>query len=72
MYKSMKLRAKTVESIYGEGRSDPTVFGKMVINALNVDGKIHERILKDLRFLPDMSAFADDIKAWSQEAAQAG
>ena len=70
IYNNLRLRAKTVESVYGEGRSEPKVFGKMVINTptSNADA-LHKEILKDLRVLANISSFSDQIKTWSKQAA---
>ena len=69
IHKTMKLRAKVVEDMYGEGRSDPTAFGHMLINAMNIDAKIPEKLLENIRFLPNMLGFIDEVKDWSQDAA---
>lgn len=69
-YNTLKLRANPVESAYGEGRSDPKIFGEMVLNT-PLDGidKVANRTLKDLRLLPKLTDFKQQIKDWSQDAA---
>ena len=69
-YNTLKLRANPIEETYGEGRSDPKIFGEMVLNT-PIDGidKIAGRILKDLRLLPKLTDFKQQIKDWSQDAA---
>ena len=70
LYNSLRLRAKVVEKAFGEGRSDPRVFGKMVINTPTNDSKsLHEHVLKDLRVLANISSFSKQIRTWSQKAA---
>ena len=69
-YNALKLRSNPVEAAYGEGRSDPKVFGEMVINT-PIEGieKIANTVMKDLRLLPKLTDFKEQIKDWSQDAA---
>lgn len=71
-YNTLKLRSAPVEKAYGEGRSDPKVFGEMVLNT-PVDGidKIANDVLKDLRLLPRLTDFKQEILDWSRDAATA-
>ena len=69
MYKTLKLRAKSMESLFGEGRSDPTVFGQMVINSMNSDKRLYEKALENIRWLPSMTGFVNEVKQWSTDAA---
>ena len=68
-YNTLKLRANPIEETYGEGRSDPKIFGEMVLNT-PIDGidKIAGRILNH-RLLPKLTDFKQQIKDWSQDAA---
>ena len=68
MHKSLKLRSKLIEDTYGEGRSDPGVFCQMLLNSTNVDASLAGKLLHDIRWLPLMSGFSDEIVAWSEEA----
>lgn len=69
-YNTLKLRSNPVEKAYGEGRSDPKIFGEMVLNTPvdNIDS-IATDILRDLRLLPKLTDFKQQIKDWSQDAA---
>ena len=71
-YNTLKLRSNAVESVYGEGRSDPKVFGEMVLNT-PIEGieKISYDVLRDLRLLPKLASFKQQIKDWSQDASVA-
>ena len=70
LYNSLRLRAQAVEQVYGEGRSDHAVFGKMVINTPSSDSDaLQKHVLKDLRILANISSFSEQIKSWSMQAA---
>ena len=69
-YNTLKLRSNPVEKVYGEGRSDPKVFGEMVLNTpIDKIDEISNQILKDLRLLPKLTDFKQQIQDWSQDAA---
>jgi len=70
LYNALRLRAQVVEKTYGEGRSDPKVFGKMVINTPTTDSKsLHQHVFKNLRVLANITSFSQQIRTWSQKAA---
>lgn len=70
LYNTLKLRNAPVESAYGEGRSDPKIFGEMVLNTPidNIE-IISEKVLRDLRLLPNLNRFKKQIQDWSSDAA---
>ena len=69
-YNAFKLRSNPVEKAYGEGRSDPKIFGEMVLNTpLDRIDAIASEVLKDLRLLPKLTDFKQQIQDWSQDAA---
>lgn len=72
MYNALRLRAKPIEKIYGEGRADPRAFGEMVLNTANSkSARLTKGILKDFRVLAKLTSFSDQIKAWSEDASNA-
>ena len=72
MYNALRLRSKPIEKTYGEGRSDPKVFGEMVLNSTSENqAQLINVILKDFRILPKLSSFSDQIKDWSEDATNA-
>ena len=72
VYNGLRLRAKPIEKVYGENRSDPKVFGEMVLNSTSENqAQLLKVILKDFRILPKLSSFSDQIKSWSEDATSA-
>ena len=70
VYNTLKLRSNPVESAYGEGRSDPKIFGEMVINTpIDKIESVSNEILRDLRLLPNLNKFKQQIQDWSSDAA---
>ena len=70
VYNTLKLRSNPVEAAYGEGRSDPKIFGEMVVNTpIDTIERVSNEILKDLRLLPNLNKFKQQIQDWSSDAA---
>ena len=70
IYNTLKLRSNPVELAYGESRSDPKIFGEMVINTpIDRINEISQEVLKDLRLLPNLNKFKQQIQDWSRDAA---
>ncbi len=65
IYRSLKLRAQTVEQKLGEGMSNPGLLGQMLIES-SIENP--EKILKDLRLLPSRSRFNQQIEDWAAAA----
>lgn len=69
IYRNLKLRSKMVEDTLGEGMSDSSLFGRLMIEAPNQDrAKIAKDILPHLRLLPLYGNFSTQLKEWSQDA----
>lgn len=69
VYRSLKLRTKIVEEKLGEGMSNPSLVGQMLIDAQIKDRKkLSEDLLKDLRLLPSRTKFNKQIETWAQAA----
>ncbi|MDR1057209.1 MAG: type IVB secretion system protein IcmJDotN [Coxiellaceae bacterium] len=69
VYRSLKSRSTVVEEYLGEGMSDPSLFGRMLIGASEEDRKkIGGVVLPFLRLLPSYSKFSDQVKSWSEDA----
>lgn len=67
-YRSLKLRSQAVEEQFGEGVSNPAVFGQLLIEA-RASGLTHyEGILDDLRLLPSRASFRVQIEQWAISA----
>lgn len=69
IYRSLKLRSKIVEEKLGEGMSNPSLLGQMLIDArINERQQLSHDLLKDLRLLPSRNKFSKQIEAWAQAA----
>lgn len=68
IYRSLKLRAQLIEEKVGEGLSNPSQFGQMLIEAGEQHKKpaIQETIVKAFRLLPNLARFSAEIIAWSR------
>jgi intracellular multiplication protein IcmJ len=64
VYRSLKLRAQTVEEQMGEGMSNPAMLGQMLIET----SAKAENLLKDVRLLPSRSKFSQQIEDWAKAA----
>tara|TARA_Y200000002_G_C22688659_1_gene667134 strand:+ start:13218 stop:13829 length:612 start_codon:yes stop_codon:yes gene_type:complete len=68
-YNSLKLRSKYVEQEVGKGLSDPAMLGQMLVDTpLDHSDYVFEETMRDLRVLPKLDAFSEQIKNWSQSA----
>lgn len=68
IYRSFKFRAQTVEDKFGEGTSDPAIFGHLLIDSGHISDDISEKILKDVRLLPSRAKFRKQIEHWAASA----
>lgn len=64
VYRSLKLRAQTIEEQMGEGMSNPALLGQMLIETSTKT----ENLLKDVRLLPSRSRFSQQIDDWAKAA----
>ncbi len=67
-YRSLKFRSQLVEKQFGDGTSDPAVFGRLLIEAYSSEQEAWSRILKDLRLLPSRVKFKTLIDHWAAAA----
>ncbi|HSW69640.1 MAG TPA: type IVB secretion system protein IcmJDotN [Gammaproteobacteria bacterium] len=68
IYRSLKFRSQPVESKFGSGTSNPSVFGQLILEheAKNPESKVD--ILKDIRLLPSYTKFKVQLEAWAAAA----
>ncbi len=71
IYRSFKVRTQVVEKQFGEGTSDPSILGHLLIDTGNINNDVSKKILKDLRMLPSRAKFRRQIEAWSTSAIEA-
>jgi len=66
IYRSFKLRAQLVDEQLGEGMSNPSTFGQLLVET----GANAETVLQNLRLLPSRTKFSQQIEEWAQAALQ--
>ncbi|PIZ04160.1 MAG: HNH endonuclease [Gammaproteobacteria bacterium CG_4_10_14_0_8_um_filter_38_16] len=65
IYRSLKMRAQLMEEKMGEGLSNPSQFGLMLIEASDQKkSTIQETISKTFRLLPNMARSSGEIMSW--------
>jgi intracellular multiplication protein IcmJ len=67
IYRNLKSRSRIVEKHLGEGVSDASLFGRMLLDAPAEDKvRIEKEMLPKLRLLPSFSKFSEQIRGWSE------
>lgn len=68
IYRSFKFRSQLIENKYGQGTSNPSVLGQLILEhqIKNPDTKID--ILNDIRLLPSYTKFKVQLDAWAAAA----
>ncbi len=65
-YISLKNRIKPVEYCFGPHTSDPTVFGRGLIDSNLNPNELKHKLLNDLRLLPSKTSFKHQIEYWKK------
>lgn len=68
IYRSFKFRSQVVEEKFGEGTSDPAIFGHLLIDSGHVADDCAKNIVTDIRLLPSMAKFRKQIEGWAASA----
>lgn len=68
IYRSFKFRTQPVEEKFGEGTSDPAIFGRLMIDSNHTDAAQSEKIFQDIRLLPSRAKFRKQIESWAMLA----
>ncbi|MCH9689409.1 MAG: type IVB secretion system protein IcmJDotN [Gammaproteobacteria bacterium] len=68
IYRSLKFRTQPVEEKFGEGSSDPAIFGRLLIDSGNTGIEQSELIFRDIRLLPSRAKFRKQIESWATGA----
>ena len=69
IYRDLKLRSQVVDQVLGEGMSNPSRLGQMLIDAPVEDReRVQGTVLKDLRLLASKTKFEKQIQAWAAAA----
>lgn len=68
IYRSFKFRSQIIENKFGDGSSNPAVFGQLLIDSGISDEGTIEGILRDVRLLPSRAKFRQQIEHWASNA----
>ncbi len=68
IYRSLKFRTQPVEEKFGEGTSDPAIFGRLLIDSGHANGEKSELVFRDVRLLPSRAKFRKQIESWAAGA----
>ncbi|KTD18375.1 type IVB secretion system protein IcmJDotN [Legionella jordanis] len=67
IYRSFKFRSQIVEEKYGEGTSDPAIFGQLIIDS-GVTPEVADSLFQNIRLLPSRAKFRKQIERWAASA----
>lgn len=68
IYRSFKFRSQIVEEKFGEGTSDPAIFGQLMIDSGVNSEEIREKLFKNIRLLPSRAKLRKQIEKWAASA----
>ncbi len=68
IYRSFKFRSQLVEEKFGEGTSDPSIFGHLLIDSGPISKEKSDKIFNNIRLLPSRAKFRKQIERWAASA----
>ncbi len=68
IYRSFKFRSQAVEEKFGEGTSDPSIFGHLMIDAGPINDESLTHLFQNIRLLPSRAKFRKQIESWAASA----
>jgi len=68
IYRSFKFRSQVVEDKFGEGTSDPAIFGHLLIDSGHINDDVATKIFNNIRLLPSRAKFRKQIEHWAASA----
>jgi intracellular multiplication protein IcmJ len=68
VYRNLKMRAQVVEDKLGEGVSNPSLVGQMLLNTAASHKERNPEWLSSLRLLPARTKFKEQIETWAAAA----
>jgi len=68
IYRGFKFRSQIVEEKFGEGTSDPAIFGQLIIDAGVRDEETRKKLFKNILLLPSRAKFRKQIEKWAASA----
>lgn len=70
IYRSFKFRSQIVEEKFGEGSSDPAIFGQLMIDSAIDKEETKSQLFKNICLLPSRAKFRKQIEQWAASALQ--
>ncbi|MGQ3888121.1 type IVB secretion system protein IcmJDotN [Legionella sp. CNM-1927-20] len=67
IYRSFKFRSQAVEEKFGEGTSDPAIFGQLIIDS-GASAETADQLFHNIRLLPSRAKFRKQIEQWAASA----
>lgn len=68
IYLGFKVRSQQVEDKFGEGTSDPAIFGHLMIDSGTVEPEKMVQMMHGIRLLPSRARFRLQIESWAANA----
>ena len=68
IYRGFKFRSQLIEEKFGEGTSDPAIFGQLMIDAGVNDEERRAQLFKNVLLLPSRAKFRKQIEKWAASA----
>lgn len=68
IYRSIKFRSQLIEEKFGEGTSNPSVLGQLIIDSEIDNPEMIDTLLKDIRLLASRAKFRKQIERWAATA----
>ncbi len=68
IYRSFKFRTQAVEDKFGEGTSDPAIFGQLLIDSGIASKEAADKAFTNIRLLPSRAKFRKQIERWAASA----
>lgn len=68
IYRSFKFRSQVVEEKFGEGTSDPAIFGQLIIDSGATAPETLDKLFNNIRLLPSRAKFRKQIERWAASA----
>jgi intracellular multiplication protein IcmJ len=70
IYRGFKFRSQLIEEKFGEGTSDPSILGHLLIDSNYTTREQMDSIFHDIRLLPSRAKFRQQIERWAASAVE--
>lgn len=68
IYLGFKVRSQQIETRFGEGTSDPAIFGHLLIDSEVLNEEKLAKVFNGVRLLPSRAKFRKQIEGWAANA----